>query len=64
MVWRSEGVPGFYRGFGTVVFGTIPARTIYLTSLEVTKSTMHKCVRAQPAGPPAYVRGARALVPP
>jgi solute carrier family 25 protein 44 len=42
MVWRAEGIPGFYRGFGTVVFGTIPARTIYLTSLEITKSTMQK----------------------
>jgi len=42
MVWKSEGVPGFYRGFATVVFGTIPARTIYLTSLEITKSTMQR----------------------
>jgi len=28
MVWRREGVPGFYRGFSTVVFGTIPARAV------------------------------------
>lgn len=31
---------GFYRGFGTVVFGTIPARSVYLTTLEVTKATV------------------------
>jgi hypothetical protein len=37
-IWKDEGIRGFYRGFGTVVFGTMPARTIYLTSLEVTKS--------------------------
>ncbi|KAF5830214.1 mitochondrial carrier domain-containing protein [Dunaliella salina] len=42
MVWQSEGIPGFYRGFATVVFGTIPARTIYLTSLEITKSAMQR----------------------
>eukprot|EP00775_Hariotina_reticulata_P006117 gene6117-6356_t len=41
-IWKDEGIRGFYRGFGTVVFGTIPARTIYLTSLEVTKSATTK----------------------
>lgn len=25
---RNDGIAGFYRGFGTVVFGTIPARMV------------------------------------
>ncbi|KXZ44329.1 hypothetical protein GPECTOR_69g422 [Gonium pectorale] len=43
-IMRSEGVPGFYRGFNTVIFGTIPARTVYLTTLEWTKSETAKGV--------------------
>ena len=29
-VWRSGGVPAFYRGWSTVVIGTIPARVVRL----------------------------------
>ncbi|GLC34560.1 hypothetical protein PLESTB_001248200 [Pleodorina starrii] len=43
-IMRTEGVPGFYRGFGTVMFGTIPARAVYLTTLEWTKSEVAKGV--------------------
>ncbi|KAF9591556.1 hypothetical protein IFM89_004610 [Coptis chinensis] len=34
---RSEGIPGLYRGFGTVITGAVPARIIFLTALETTK---------------------------
>ncbi|KAI9120375.1 hypothetical protein K1719_007408 [Acacia pycnantha] len=34
---RTDGVPGLYRGFGTVITGAIPARIIFLTTLETTK---------------------------
>lgn len=44
-IWRTEGVRGFYRGFATVVFGTIPARGVYLTTLEATKSSCAKIGR-------------------
>ena len=27
-VYRQEGIAGFYRGFGTVICGTIPARVV------------------------------------
>ncbi|EYU21342.1 hypothetical protein ABFS82_09G121100 [Erythranthe guttata] len=39
-VWtvRHEGLRGLYRGFGTSLTGTIPARALYMTALEVTKS--------------------------
>jgi solute carrier family 25 protein 44 len=37
---RHEGVRGFYRGFGTSLMGTIPARALYMTALEVTKSNV------------------------
>ena len=35
----KEGVKGFYRGFGTVIAGTIPARCLYLSTLEITKAS-------------------------
>lgn len=34
---RADGVPGLYRGFGTVITGAIPARIVFLTALETTK---------------------------
>lgn len=34
----QDGVKGFYRGFGTVISGTIPARCLYLSTLEMTKA--------------------------
>ncbi|XP_020583834.1 solute carrier family 25 member 44 [Phalaenopsis equestris] len=34
---KVDGIPGLYRGFGTVITGAIPARIIFLSSLEITK---------------------------
>ncbi|KAL1531028.1 solute carrier family 25 member 44-like [Salvia divinorum] len=41
-VWimRYEGLRGLYRGFGTSLTGTIPARALYMAALEVTKSNV------------------------
>ncbi|KAK3438482.1 hypothetical protein EUGRSUZ_C03092, partial [Eucalyptus grandis] len=39
-IMRHEGLRGFYRGFGTSLLGTIPARALYMTALEVTKSSV------------------------
>ncbi|XP_068334626.1 uncharacterized protein [Pyrus communis] len=39
-IMRYEGPKGFYRGFGTSLMGTIPARALYMTALEVTKSNV------------------------
>lgn len=39
-IMRHEGFRGFYRGFGTSITGTIPARALYMTALEVTKSNV------------------------
>ncbi|XP_042052135.1 solute carrier family 25 member 44-like [Salvia splendens] len=41
-VWimRYEGIRGLYRGFGTSLTGTIPARALYMAALEVTKSNV------------------------
>ncbi|KAF2287066.1 hypothetical protein GH714_037312 [Hevea brasiliensis] len=39
-ILHHEGVRGFYRGFGTSLMGTIPARALYMTALEVTKSSV------------------------
>ncbi|KAL8097833.1 uncharacterized protein LOC141687358 [Apium graveolens] len=41
---KAEGVPGLYRGFGTVITGAVPARIIFLTALETTKVAAFKMV--------------------
>lgn len=38
LVVRNEGFRSLYRGFGTSLTGTIPARALYMAALEVTKS--------------------------
>ncbi|KAL2226790.1 UNVERIFIED_CONTAM: hypothetical protein Sindi_2037700 [Sesamum indicum] len=38
----SLRIRGLYRGFGTSLTGTIPARALYMTALEVTKSNVGK----------------------
>lgn len=37
---RQEGVGGLYRGFATSLLGTIPARVLYMSMLEITKSNV------------------------
>ncbi|XP_019456598.1 PREDICTED: solute carrier family 25 member 44-like [Lupinus angustifolius] len=39
---RTDGVPGLYKGFGTVITGAIPARIIFLSALETTKAATFK----------------------
>ncbi|GFP91376.1 mitochondrial substrate carrier family protein j [Phtheirospermum japonicum] len=39
-IFKNEGFRGFYRGFGTSLMGTIPARALYMGALEVTKSNV------------------------
>ncbi|KAE9588117.1 hypothetical protein Lal_00003278 [Lupinus albus] len=39
-VIRGEGFRALYRGFGTSLMGTIPARALYMATLEVTKSNV------------------------
>ncbi|XP_050215462.1 uncharacterized protein LOC126666668 [Mercurialis annua] len=39
-ILSHEGIRGFYRGFGTSLMGTIPARALYMTALEVTKTSV------------------------
>ncbi|KAL6144499.1 PREDICTED: solute carrier family 25 member 44 [Fragaria vesca subsp. vesca] len=37
---RHEGFRALYRGFGTSLMGTIPARALYMAALEITKSNV------------------------
>lgn len=39
-ILKNEGCRGFYRGFGTSLTGTIPARALYMGALEMTKSNV------------------------
>lgn len=41
---KAEGIPGLYRGFGTVITGAVPARIIFLTALETTKVAAFRMV--------------------
>lgn len=41
---KTDGIPGLYKGFGTVVTGAIPTRIIFLTALETTKVAAFKIV--------------------
>lgn len=43
-ILKSDGVPGLYRGFGTVITGAVPARIIFLTALETTKVAAFRMV--------------------
>ncbi|KAL3844272.1 hypothetical protein ACJIZ3_001675 [Penstemon smallii] len=46
-IFKSEGCRGFYRGFGTSLMGTIPARALYMGALEVTKSNVGNVASVQ-----------------
>ncbi|KAG1360618.1 putative Mitochondrial arginine transporter BAC2 [Cocos nucifera] len=39
-ILRHECLRGFYKGFTTSLTGTIPARALYVSTLEVTKSAV------------------------
>ncbi|GER45287.1 mitochondrial substrate carrier family protein [Striga asiatica] len=41
---KTDGIPGLYKGFGTVITGAVPARIIFLTALETTKVAAFKLV--------------------
>ncbi|KAK9741715.1 hypothetical protein RND81_03G123200 [Saponaria officinalis] len=44
LMLRQEGPRAFYRGFGTSLMGTIPARALYMTALEITKTNVAKAI--------------------
>ncbi|XP_042468893.1 solute carrier family 25 member 44-like isoform X2 [Zingiber officinale] len=44
-ILKVDGVTGLYRGFGTVITGAIPARIVFLTSLETIKAASLKLVK-------------------
>lgn len=64
IILRTDGVSGLYRGFGTVVLGAIPARIMYLTTLEAMKSVAAPFAQrvaaneTQAAGTANFVAGA------
>ncbi|CAN0918432.1 Solute carrier family 25 member 44 [Linum grandiflorum] len=39
-IMNHEGIRGFYRGFGFSLMGTVPARALYMSALELTKSSV------------------------
>jgi len=43
-IMHTSGFFGFYRGIGTVIAGAIPARVLYLGTLEAAKSSIGKII--------------------
>ena len=39
-ILRTHGIPGLYKGFTTSLMGTIPARALYMSTLEITKTNV------------------------
>jgi len=58
---RAEGLRGLYKGYATVVVGTLPIRGLYLSVLEVTKARC-RTWEAPPALPEALRTGAADFV--
>lgn len=50
---KTDGIPGLYKGFGTVVTGAIPTRILFLTALETTKVAALKMVEPFKLSEPA-----------
>lgn len=50
---KTDGIPGLYKGFGTVITGAIPTRILFLTALETTKVAALKMVEPFKLSEPA-----------
>lgn len=61
-VVRADGVRGLYRGFGTVLFGAIPARIMYLGALESSKAGVARALHRWSALPEAAVASSASFV--
>ncbi|EFJ14412.1 hypothetical protein SELMODRAFT_413389 [Selaginella moellendorffii] len=48
-ILRRQGILGLYKGFGASLMGTIPARAIYMSTLEITKSALGSLADRSPA---------------
>lgn len=59
-VIRNEGFRALYRGFGTSLMGTIPARALYMAALEVTKSNVGTAIVSLGLAEPAAATVANA----
>lgn len=46
-VVRADGIRGLYRGLGTVMVGIIPARGVYLTTLEAVKAATERVLERE-----------------
>ncbi|GAA0183130.1 secondary carrier transporter [Lithospermum erythrorhizon] len=44
-ILRADGVPGLYRGFGTVITGAVPTRILFMTTLETTKAAAFRMLQ-------------------
>jgi hypothetical protein len=45
-IWHQDGVRGYYRGFGTVVFGTMPARVVRAPGAQALAGGLHPAAAA------------------
>ncbi|GMH37613.1 hypothetical protein BSKO_05486 [Bryopsis sp. KO-2023] len=47
-LWRMDGIRAFYKGFGTVCVGTMPARVLYMSTLELVKTGVNSITHRLP----------------
>eukprot|EP00002_Diphylleia_rotans_P034164 TRINITY_DN7321_c0_g1_i4.p3 TRINITY_DN7321_c0_g1~~TRINITY_DN7321_c0_g1_i4.p3 ORF type:complete len:115 (+),score=18.87 TRINITY_DN7321_c0_g1_i4:871-1215(+) len=50
-IYKYEGFRGFYKGFGTIAFGIIPAQVVYLTGYEYTKEKVGQILEGSVSQP-------------
>ncbi|KAK9794641.1 hypothetical protein WJX73_006445 [Symbiochloris irregularis] len=55
---KHDGVRGLYKGFGTVMVGVLPARVLYLSTLEATKAMAYRHAEASTPNPTAAAAAA------
>lgn len=61
-VVRYDGLRGLYKGFGTVLTGLIPARMLYLATLEATKSGVQSMLRYYPQVSDTFVASSSSFI--
>lgn len=47
----KEGMKGFYKGFGSVAFFTIPAHALYFLGYETSKKYLYPSLKEEEKGP-------------
>lgn len=53
-ILKSDGISGLYKGLGTVLIGSAPARFVYITALEKSKAATSRMIEPFKLSQPAH----------